>query len=82
MEEQVITQELITLLEKYGKVDNVKYKPNEGLLSILITDGFSGKATDTLQLMSDISEITKEEFPIIKRAVTDKDKFDYVLSKV
>ncbi|MFN8296788.1 MAG: hypothetical protein U0T69_11370 [Chitinophagales bacterium] len=71
---------LTELLTKYGKVEKCEVL-NESELHVKITDGFSTKIVSTLELMKLINDESNNEFPIVKKCVTDNNLFDYVLTK-
>jgi len=65
-------------IEDFGKVvENCQSVFN---YEFKITEGFSGKLEDTIELMS-ICKQEAEGYTIVKKCVTDKNLFHLILSK-
>ncbi|WP_298118094.1 hypothetical protein [Flavobacterium sp.] len=65
-------------LEKFGKLNLFIKEDKE--LEILITDGFSIQATNTLDCLEVCREIAKD-YPYIKKWITEENKFHLILTK-
>lgn len=65
-----------TFLEVYGKVEQFEEKDNQ--LHVKITDGFSGYANPTFELMGKIQE-AYPQYPKVVKCTTDTNLFHLIL---
>jgi fatty acid/phospholipid biosynthesis enzyme len=72
-------EKLIEDLSKYGKVISCK-QVHEDVITILITDGFSGNVVKTMECMTLITN-TFPEYPKLETWVTDDNLCFTVLKK-
>jgi hypothetical protein len=66
-------------LKEYGKVELCEVQGDT--FHIKITEGFTTNAVKTFELIGKIDKAIGDEYPIIKKCVTDNNIFDYVLGK-
>lgn len=66
-------------LKEYGKVE--KCEEVNGTFEIKITTGFDTNAKKTFELMKKINASIGHVYSVVDKCVTDKNLFDYRLSK-
>ena len=63
-------------LKEYGKVE--KCEEVGGTFHVIITEGFSDNGISTLECLNKINSAIGEKYPMVKKLITDNNKFEYI----
>lgn len=74
-----IIKKLKPILANYGKVEQCEVI--DEMLHIKITDGFNANARESFELVGKISEISKNEFPLVSKMFVDKNIYHLIVKK-